>query len=158
MSQSSTYGVSSLAGGAAQRGGSAGQLALTRFDADELAVHGSTAPELAGYLFDAVRERTPRNFPYTRQLSEYVRFHVMPETHFVYALTWFSLSIAGVFLTRRVVKSYMKQPAMMGGGRSASARAAGGRAGMVLLPVCLASKWQESLEEGDGRMQGRGRF
>jgi len=133
--------VSSRSGGAAQSGENT--LALTRFDADELAVHGSTEPELAGYLFDAVRERTPRNFPYTRQLSEYVRFHVMPETHAVYAVTWFSLAIAGVFLTRRVVTKYMKQPTM--GSMSAAAAARQGGAGAtrrgaaLMLPIAAAS-------------------
>lgn len=45
------------------------------------------------------------SFPFQRDSSTLYETHTMPFTHGVYALTWFSLAIAGIFLTRQRFRS-----------------------------------------------------
>ena len=37
----------------------------------------------------------PGVFPITRQLAAFADVHVMPETHLIYAATWFTLAVCG---------------------------------------------------------------
>jgi len=46
------------------------------------------------------KNTTKENLPLPRDSSTLYETHTMPFTHGVYAATWFSLAIAGIFLTR----------------------------------------------------------
>mmetsp|Transcript_20144 Transcript_20144/g.28873 ORF Transcript_20144/g.28873 Transcript_20144/m.28873 type:complete len:278 (+) Transcript_20144:76-909(+) len=45
------------------------------------------------------RANSPVVFPFARDVSEMGEHHIAPITHLVYAVTWFSLSAAGFFMT-----------------------------------------------------------
>lgn len=48
-------------------------------------------------------ETHPTEYPLQRRLDHFSQFSVDPETHAAYALTWFGLSVAGFFMTRRLL-------------------------------------------------------
>mmetsp|Transcript_33946 Transcript_33946/g.44789 ORF Transcript_33946/g.44789 Transcript_33946/m.44789 type:complete len:330 (-) Transcript_33946:668-1657(-) len=48
---------------------------------------------------EATQQQAKRFWPYSKQLHEFEVFHVMPETHAVYAITWYSLACFGTVAT-----------------------------------------------------------
>lgn len=95
---------------------------LMSFDAPKLAsMTGSPASESAPPLplFDVVSDATASAstgsaplLPLTKQPSAFLEFYVMPFNHLVYTVTWYSLCIAGVFLTRRLLRKKVPAPPM----------------------------------------------
>jgi len=50
-------------------------------------------------ILEEVKTGQREEWPASRTLEEFEQFHVMPETHFVYAVTWYSLAIFGTVAT-----------------------------------------------------------
>ena len=51
----------------------------------------------------------PTTYPAARRYKQLAEFSVAPETHATYAVTWFSLATAGVFMTHRIFRAKAKR-------------------------------------------------
>ena len=51
----------------------------------------------------------PATYPAARRYKQLAEFSVAPETHATYAVTWFSLATAGVFMTHRLFRGKVRR-------------------------------------------------
>lgn len=76
---------------------------LQLFWVDQLALQAIAESEEPIPLLTEVVTEPPQNYPRPRMLDTVAEFKVTPATHAGYAVTWYGLSAAGVYMTRKLI-------------------------------------------------------